>query len=356
MQENIFSAVSRLICGDDEEKATAFLISPNRAVTATHAITNALEGEDIILEFLNISNTLITKKAKPIAISEDLNNSPITVLELEESIDLDYYLEFSDYELNGSDICNTYGYPVTTWAVGSAFEISVTRRIKDNMTKAYDWDLDLDHHSKIEEFEGLSGSPLIFNNKVVGVILAESKENGKAISLGAISTPNIKGVLDELEISIASDDDDDLFDNMDLLSDLNYDNSIFIAKLESAGIMEHEICQRDFYSAEIVKKKIESKNMKVQLNRFKMLRRDLHSVWWTQYLEHQEEVNGYRLLTKVYTRVEDLSESTLKSDDLISLIAKKGMLHQLADECRIGWIKDYKIKLREYLDIKENKR
>lgn len=354
MQENIFSAVSRLICGEDEEKATAFLIAPNKAVTATHAITNAFEGEDITLEFLNISKTPIIKKAKPIMLSEYHHESPVTVLELEESIDLDYYLEFCDYELDGRDICDIYGYPVTKWAVGSSFEISVSRRLNDNMTKIYDWNLDLDHNSKIEEFAGLSGSPLIFNDKVVGVMLTESKENGKAISLGAISTLNFKTVLDELNIPITSDNDD-LFDH-NHLSDFNYDNSIFIAKLESAGIIEHEICKKDFYSAEIVKKKIESKNIKVQLNKFKKLSSDLQSVWATQYMRHQEEIDGNKLLITVYTRVEDLSESTLKSDDSIPLVAKKGMLHQLADECRIGWIKDYKNKLREYLDIKENNR
>src|SRR4051812_37118878 len=102
-------AIGRLICGDEvKDKATAFLISPNRAVTARHAIDEYyLGGKEIYLEFLNIHNEPIKRKASPIEPSK-IQNSPITVLELDEPVQCNLYLTFCNYEVQKDNMYETF--------------------------------------------------------------------------------------------------------------------------------------------------------------------------------------------------------------------------------------------------------
>lgn len=138
------------------------------------------------------------------------------------------------------------------------------------------------------------------------------------------------------------------------IDEIDYSEDIFIAKLESAQIFEHEMCQNEFYNAEIVQNTIKSKEVEEELIALENLKKKLHNTWFPEYLTYDDKEKGMNLLSSVYKRVEDLNSSVLKHDD-ISIVAKKGFLHQLADECKVGWVKDYKNKLEEYLKIKENK-
>ena len=76
----------------------------------------------------------------------------------------------------------------------------------------------------------------------------------------------------------------------------------------------------------------------------------LYSLWNTQYRLYKDPIDGNELLAHTYMRVEDLDESTLKSIDEINLLAKKGMLHQLAEDKKIGWVEDFIEKLEKYLE------
>ena len=64
------------------------------------------------------------------------------------------------------------------------------------------------------------------------------------------------------------------------------------------------------------------------------------------------DYDGNELLFRTYERIEDADTAALSCSTLpeVSLVAKKGMLHQWAEECSIGWLRDYKEKLREFLE------
>jgi hypothetical protein len=52
----------------------------------------------------------------------------------------------------------------------------------------------------------------------------------------------------------------------------------------------------------------------------------------------------------VYEQVENMDSTTL--DTILSqysVLGKKGILHQLAEDCEIGWLVDYRVKLEQYL-------
>jgi len=131
----------------------------------------------------------------------------------------------------------------------------------------------------------------------------------------------------------------------------DYDNMLFVKKLENAKVELIDGCKRDFFNAEfaeyIIKSKCDSERVRI-LNK---LKRKVYTFWETQYRRYQDENDGNDLLTRTYERIEDADTTTLSCSPLpeVSLVAKKGMLHQWAEECSIGWLKDYKLKLAEYL-------
>lgn len=356
LNDTLEQVVCRLTCGDEvkNEKATAFLISNNRAITARHAIEDYYEQDKpISLEFLNIDSQPISVKAIPCNLSE-FESSPISILELEDEINIESYLEFSDYKIEKDDPYETFGYPAVKWNIGERTKSYVSRVINKKMTGFYDWNVDLKCDSNIEDFRGLSGSPLIVNGMLSGVILAESTVKGKAISLGAVNIEDLIPVLDHIGIPVNKDGRyyslDEIYE-MDDSSD--YSNAVFVAKLESASIYDHEDCQEELFNADIAKSIIESQGIKSDVQKYKNLKMSLKSVWKTEHRTYKDGLDGNDLLKEVYKTVEQLSETTLKTDLPLSLIVKKGILHQLSDECKVGWVNNYKERLKKFLEEKE---
>jgi len=136
---------------------------------------------------------------------------------------------------------------------------------------------------------------------------------------------------------------------LDDSSELDYDGCIFIKKLDIANITEKDMCKKEFFNAEIVRSSIESKGNPEELKMYSQLKSKIQSLWQTQYLTYNDENDGNVLLSKTYERIEDLDTTTLKAADDISMVAKKGILHQLSDKCKVGWTKNYSAKLEEAL-------
>lgn len=49
-----------------------------------------------------------------------------------------------------------------------------------------------------------------------------------------------------------------------------------------------------------------------------------------------------------------MDTTALAASDDINLLAKKGMLHQLADERKLGWVENYLEVLKAYMEDKNN--
>lgn len=130
---------------------------------------------------------------------------------------------------------------------------------------------------------------------------------------------------------------------------IDYTNSVFISKLKSAKINEHhQNYERQFFNAEILEKTINSKGISKNITELSSLKLNIHDLWLTQYTKNAEDNDGNKLLGTVNERIENLNDSTLKSTLNVSVVEKKGMLHQFADSCEIGWVKNYKEKLVLY--------
>ena len=127
-----------------------------------------------------------------------------------------------------------------------------------------------------------------------------------------------------------------------------FNDMIFVKKLEMANIVLIEGCKQDFFNAELVEYTIRSKGDAEKIKLLENLKLKILSFWETQYRRYQDDSDGNELLSRTYERIEDADTAALNCSALpeVSLIAKKGMLHQWAEECSVGWLKDYREKLK----------
>ncbi|SFE87165.1 PDDEXK family nuclease [Trichococcus pasteurii] len=128
-----------------------------------------------------------------------------------------------------------------------------------------------------------------------------------------------------------------------------YNDFIFVKMLESANIVEVNEYKIDFFNAEISKQESLSKDEVEGLKIYNNLKTRIYSLWRTQFNLHKSNDAGQNLLNQAYLRIEDLDSTTLQSSAEYNLVAKKGILHQLANDKRIGWVTDYLKKLTEYM-------
>jgi len=135
--------------------------------------------------------------------------------------------------------------------------------------------------------------------------------------------------------------------------ELDYSDSIFISKLKSANITEHlNNYETQFFNAEILEKTIKSKDITKDKIELEGLKLNIHDLWLTQYTKLADRDDGNILIGTVNERIEDLNETVLKTEIDASILEKKGILHQYANNCEIGWVKAYKTKLISYITEK----
>lgn len=130
-----------------------------------------------------------------------------------------------------------------------------------------------------------------------------------------------------------------------------YNDFIFVKMLESANIFDTNDYKTDFFNAEIARQESLSKDEVEGLKRYSNLKGRIYSIWKTQFKLYNASDNGEDLLLKTYLRIEDLDMTTLQATSEYNLLAKKGILHHLANDKKIGWISGYLEKLSEYIGV-----
>lgn len=165
---------------------------------------------------------------------------------------------------------------------------------------------------------------------------------------------DIRLKLDEILQSFTAQKQRQLDEIIVLLNEIDvaqYDDMIFVRKLENANITEIDGCKRDFFNAELAEQSVRSQGDDEQIRLMGNLKSKVYSVWETQYRQHKHETDGTELLTRVYERIENMDSTTLNITlSQYSMLAKKGILHQWAENCTVGWLVDYAVKLEEYLE------
>ena len=205
MVERVKQAVAKLKCG--EHDGTAFLISGDIAITATHCILEYIDGdEEILLTFYNI----VGKEKFPVeAILVSKADSPIAVLKLKEEVetqDRQLVCYIDNMERNTEVV--SYGYPVVEGVDGYPVDLYINDYLSPNTLNEYDISLLISEKSKISDYSGMSGSPALYRNQVIGILIEENMEisesGGHATGLKLISNHRVQECLEKNGVPFVS--------------------------------------------------------------------------------------------------------------------------------------------------------
>lgn len=190
--------VMKLTCGDTV--GTAFLFADDMAITCRHCVENYFsENQNISLYAYNLDSkkeVCITAR-----VIDEKVKSPIVVLKMDKAVTSMKHLELAC--LKGRPARDqkmyAYGYPESMGDAGFLMEFSFA---EDNIgVKTNDADWRLQPCSKLTEYKGASGSPLVLSQKVIGILLTENSDGEQAFLVNAISSGSVRNYFSEHRIS-----------------------------------------------------------------------------------------------------------------------------------------------------------
>ena len=174
----------------DKELGSGFFIDKNIVVTASHVISKYYDNPSKYDIYIIPIKAEIDKDIKAIKVINGEYNDYVSLLQLEEEVKNINPMKFTlGYEIKRGDEYYAFGHPSAKKTVGHTIEDKVSTTVNRCQSIKIDWDLQI-VNQKLSTFEGFSGSPIIINNMLVGIIQVESKTNGQAISLGMSSINN----------------------------------------------------------------------------------------------------------------------------------------------------------------------
>ncbi|PQA54445.1 serine protease [Siphonobacter curvatus] len=215
--KNIESATVRITCG--KKTGTAFFVfsSNERQVLLTSAHTVSEENPICIrFEDGTIINAELIEKIDSRDVALLYTNIKIT--------DKISFLPLKNTELRYNENWESYGFPVIRVNSGGRYNGTVSRI---NHGTKWDVDLECSQYSNLEQFDGLSGSALIIDGFVVGVIGYDNVGTLGATSIKSISEYLIKHDIQTLinkDQSIPNSIEKDISDstpNLEVISEIN---------------------------------------------------------------------------------------------------------------------------------------
>lgn len=139
-----------------------------------------------------------------------------------------------------------------------------------------------------------------------------------------------------------------------LPEDYLYDKALFIEKLKVGGIQEYKSAKTQFFNAELLTQEIIDKGDETELISLDNLREKIRSMWETRFIENfscEERNEGPKLYSNLMKSIEDQTNNSLKSDEIkASFVHKQGIVHQMAENCDVGWSKDFRKQFINYYE------
>lgn len=186
-------ATAKLSTGTEE--GTAFLINSHMAITAYHVVEDLDSSQVIQLDFVNLKKKI---KASILAYDESID---IALLTMKEEVVSTQYLPLQKVELPYDAKWQLYGFPQSYNEAG----IRLTGTI-NSTNEINKWDVqlsyDIDSTSPYDRFSGLSGSAVLIDGYVVGIVLEDL--SGEMGTLAAVSINKITNFLDAQNITYDS--------------------------------------------------------------------------------------------------------------------------------------------------------
>lgn len=181
-------ATVQITCGDRHKSGTAFFVAAkgNKQILLTSE-HNLPEGQPVKL-YLN-------EKEVEVEILERISDRDVAILELKnQSETIIPALPLKKTEIPYNENWETYGFPTQRVNSGGRYTGNVSRT---NDGTKWDVDLECEQYGNLDQFDGLSGSPLVMNGHVVGVIGYDTVG-----TLGATSISSITDILNKHHIIV----------------------------------------------------------------------------------------------------------------------------------------------------------
>lgn len=190
---NRCSDIERIVAKIEGEKnGNAFLIDKRRVITVKHCIVNPAEKVKLVFPKLH-EGEVIEQEA---AVCEQFESSEDgwLLLELEEELDTPG-ITIASMSLQPFDEASVYGYDANYRVQGKWTRLQSSNSTILNPELLQDMLFDpVDSQEK--DFSGLSGSPIVKGNCIIGIVSQETLENHQAISIHGIS---VKSSMDFFE-------------------------------------------------------------------------------------------------------------------------------------------------------------
>lgn len=169
---------------------TCFLVSNSVAITARHVVENDFSN-NLSVKFPNITEEIVTGKV----IKED-KEFDIALIQLDKEFDVETF-PFSIHPAIRNEKWEAYGFPISKMDSGHISYGTISRTNENGL----DWDIDIQTGSDdIESHSGMSGSALIVEGKIIGVLIKETEINR---TIYAISSIKIQSFLKDNKIPIS---------------------------------------------------------------------------------------------------------------------------------------------------------
>lgn len=184
--------VIKIECGS--KSGTAFFVSKNRALTAYHNVTE-YEYNEIIC----ISNSGFKVKAKlSDKITENYKKLDVALLVFDDNFNISQEFSFTNFkEIKSGTNWISRGFPSAKEVTGDNILYGDNNVVNQQLSSLRNdkIDIELEHEKKFSTYAGYSGSPLVINNSIAGIINQELSENGESKELTALSVKFFQDLL-----------------------------------------------------------------------------------------------------------------------------------------------------------------
>lgn len=220
---NIYNDVERIVAKIVGEKSgNAFLIDERRVVTVKHCIVDP--KEKVKLVFLKLHEGEIIEREAIVYDQFQYLEDEWVLLKLEEELDASG-IKFASMGMQPFDEASVYGYDANFPVTGNWTKLQSTGSTIHNTEFLQDMQFS-PTDSKEKDFSGLSGSPIIKGNFIIGIVSQETLENGQAISIHGISVKSSMEFFEKYNIEV-----EDLTD----IGEYSFESSMSIGNEKRSG-------------------------------------------------------------------------------------------------------------------------
>lgn len=194
-ENELFSSVCLIQCGT--ESGNGLQVATDLVLTADHVVVQAItENKSITAMFENEDESIECKVISPL----DGSISPVALLKLSKKRKQGYYCVSDDVLMQDSTV-RAHGFPSTNAEVADSISLTCVRVFDELRDTGVNVSFN-PNKEKRASFNGFSGSPIIYNGHVIGMLISQGMMDNTANRLFGICGLPYRTLLNKLGIQL----------------------------------------------------------------------------------------------------------------------------------------------------------